>query len=105
MFLAILIGEFVVQILLVGFTFDGHVDSDGNPERLIPFLDWIGVIFATVPLQWDGWLFCLGVGLVGFVWGFLLRFIPVPAEKNYKGDLFEDEEEEGGEREKEHLLN
>lgn len=93
-----------MQILLVGFTWDGHLDGDGNQERIIPYLDWLGVIFATVPLQWDGWLFCFLVGIGGFTWGFLLRFIPVPAEKNYKGDLFTDEEEDP-EQEKQLLLN
>merc|ERR1711879_903866 len=32
-FLAILIGEFIVQVFLVGFTWEGHVEDDGNtPE-------------------------------------------------------------------------
>ena len=94
-----MIGETIVQILLVGVTWDGHVDDNGNPERAAFFLDWLGVIFDTVPLPWTGWLFCIGVGLVGFLWGLVLRLIPVPAEKVYKGTHSEDDNNE-----KSHLL-
>jgi len=93
-FLAILIGSTIVQVFLVGFTWDGHVTSSGNPERLLPFLDWIGVIFGTVPLPWQAWLFCIAVGLVGFGWGMVLRFIPAPVEKIYKGTHSADDEKE-----------
>lgn len=91
-FLLILLLEAVVQFFLVGFTI-GKENDDGSPERILFFLDWIGVIFETAPLNIWAWLFCIGIGFVGFIWGIILRFIPVPAEKNYKGDLDEDDEE------------
>jgi hypothetical protein len=48
-----------------------------------------------VPLSGFGWLFCVAVAVVGFIWGFFLRFIPMPAEKTYKGDVdAEDEDSE-----------
>merc|ERR1712137_280865 len=98
-FLVILLGEVVVQVLLVGITWEGHVDEDdGTQKRLIPYLDWIGVIFETEPLAWQGWMFCIAVGFVGFIWGLILRFIPTPAEKNYKGEIFTEEDEEESEK-------
>ena len=94
MFLAILIGEFIVQVILVGFTWDGHVDDDGNQERAIKYLDFLGTIFDTVPLDIYLWLICIGIGFVGFIWGIILRFIPTPTEKTYKGEIFDEDEED-----------
>jgi len=111
-FLLILFGEALVQFILVGFvwTFNDddtstidcdNIDVNDIPvvERIIPYTDWIGTIFTTQPLGVYGWLFSIGVGFIGFIWGFLLRFIPVPKEKTYKG-MVEDEEEDEEEIEK-----
>ena len=93
-FLAILIGSTFIQVMMVGFTWEGRVTSSGDPERILPFLDWIGVIFGTVPLPWQAWLFCIAVGLVGFGWGMLLRLLPAPEETLYKGTHSQEEESE-----------
>ena len=81
--------------------------TDADPEaaeRLLPWLDWIGTIFETQPLSWEEHLICMGVGFLGLIWGILLRFIPTPDEKRYKGDVDFDLEEEEEEGEKHSLL-
>jgi len=84
LFLVVLVIEVVIQFFLVGLNLKGE-EEEG--ERILPFLDFIGVIFTTVPLNPLQWLFCIAIGFVGFVWGFLLKLIPTPPEKIYKGEI------------------
>jgi len=135
-FVAILVGETLVQFILVGFTPDSYTPYSGDgfncnctgdfsfknhqwqdknvsapcylnvtfenlhtsePKRLIKWFSFLGLIFETVPLGWQNWLVCIAIGFIGFLWGFILRMIPVPDEKQYKGDTEDLEDEEKGE--------
>jgi len=84
LFLIVLLIEFVIQFFLVGINLK---DEGEEGERIMPFLDFIGVIFTTVPLTPIQWAFCIAVGFVGFLWGFILKLFPTPPEKIYKGEI------------------
>ena len=84
LFLGVLVSEFVIQFFLIGLNLQSNSEQ---PDRVLPFLDWIGTIFTTGPLNPQQWLFCITVGFVGFLWGFVLKLIPTPAEKVYKGQI------------------
>jgi len=90
----VLVVELITQVFLVGFWIESKgTGSDGHPVRIMEFLDWIGLVFDTVPLNWYQWLGCIGVGLVGFIWNFILKAIPTPEEKQYKGTIELNKEE------------
>ena len=81
LFMSVLLSIIVCQSFIIGITFDG------DTKRMVFILDWIGLIFSTIPLSPKEWAFSVLVGLVGFIWSFILRIIPTPAEKLYKGDV------------------
>jgi hypothetical protein len=82
----VLVAELVIQVFLVGFNYGDELNDNLDRARVFPWLEWIGAIFDTCALDIYEWLACIAVGFVGFLWSFVLRVIPTPAEKLYKGE-------------------
>jgi len=59
-FLAIIAITLVVQFIMVQFA---------------------GPFASTISLTWKQWLFCLGISVSVLPWGFLVRFVPIPQER------------------------